>query len=57
LAPAGDVDALAAALSHVMTDTALRAALADAASQARGSLPGWDAAVQTMAATLERLCR
>jgi glycosyltransferase involved in cell wall biosynthesis len=57
LVPTGDVDALAAALSHVMTDTALRAALADAASQARGSLPGWDAAAQRMATTLERLCR
>jgi glycosyltransferase involved in cell wall biosynthesis len=57
LVPTGDVDAMAAALSQVMNDAALRAALADAAWQARGSLPGWDDAVHTMATTLERLCR
>ncbi|MET0211700.1 MAG: glycosyltransferase family 4 protein, partial [Vicinamibacterales bacterium] len=56
LVPASDVDAMAAAISRVMSDTALRASLADAAWQAGESLPGWDDAVHTMATTLERLC-
>jgi glycosyltransferase involved in cell wall biosynthesis len=56
LVSAGDVDAMAAALSRVISDGTLRASLAYAACQARESLPGWDDAVHTMATNLERLC-
>ncbi|HVH26022.1 MAG TPA: glycosyltransferase family 4 protein [Vicinamibacterales bacterium] len=56
LVPAGDVDAMSAALSQVMSDAGLRASLADAAWQARESLPAWDDAVHAMATTLERVC-
>jgi glycosyltransferase involved in cell wall biosynthesis len=53
LVPPGDAVALAAALSAVVTDAALRARLAAAARQARALLPSWDDAAGLMAHTIE----
>jgi glycosyltransferase involved in cell wall biosynthesis len=53
--PTGDVEALAAALSRVMTDDALRAQLSVGARRARERLPRWEHAAATMSGALEGL--
>jgi len=53
LVPPGDVPALAAALTSVVQNTALRARLAEGARRVRDRLPTWDDAVQRMESTLE----
>jgi glycosyltransferase involved in cell wall biosynthesis len=53
LVPPGDAAALAAALSAVVTDAALRAQLAAGARRARALLPSWDDAAGLMARTIE----
>jgi glycosyltransferase involved in cell wall biosynthesis len=53
LVPPDDVDALAAALSRVLADRALRAHLSEGARRVRAQLPGWNAAARHMAAALE----
>ncbi len=55
LVPAGDVNALAAALRRVMSDTALRARLAAGARHVRERLPTWDSAAFAMDAALQRM--
>jgi glycosyltransferase involved in cell wall biosynthesis len=51
--PPGDVDALAGALQHVITDPACRARLAVGARQVRERLPNWDEAAAKLSAVLE----
>ena len=53
LVPAGDADALARALSALVTDAALRKRLAAGARRARAALPSWDDAAERMARTIE----
>lgn len=53
LVPPGDVDALAAALTRVLTDPGLRARLADGARRARARLPSWGDASEKMSTVLE----
>jgi len=53
LVPPGDVAALAAALTSVVQDTALRARLAEGARRVRDRLPTWDDATELMEKTLE----
>jgi glycosyltransferase involved in cell wall biosynthesis len=55
LAPVGDIDALAGALTRVIGDAPLRARLADGAKQVRERLRSWERAVDEMAAALGRL--
>ncbi len=55
LAPPGDVEALAKALSRVLGDARVRDRLAEGARRARDRLPMWDAAFDKMAAVLERV--
>jgi glycosyltransferase involved in cell wall biosynthesis len=52
---AGDVHALRGALRLVMTDKGVRARFAFGARRVRQRLRSWDAAVETMAAALERI--
>ena len=53
LVPAGDAEALAQALSALVTDAALRSRLAAGARRARAALPSWDDAAELMARTIE----
>lgn len=53
--PPGDTDALAGALSRVIGDAGLRAALAAGARRAADRLPTWDQAAARFASTLARL--
>jgi glycosyltransferase involved in cell wall biosynthesis len=53
LVPAGDAAALAAALSAVVTDAALRTRLAAGARRARARLRSWDDAAELMARAIE----
>ncbi|HET9271218.1 MAG TPA: glycosyltransferase family 4 protein [Vicinamibacterales bacterium] len=53
LVPAGDAEALAGALSALVTDAALRKRLAAGARRARAALPSWDDAAERMARTIE----
>jgi glycosyltransferase involved in cell wall biosynthesis len=55
LVPPGDVEALAAALAHVLSDTGVHAQLAEGARRARGRLTSWEEAVAKMAAALAGL--
>ena len=55
LAPPGDVDALAAALSRVLGNPRLRGQLADGARRVRDRLPTWDDAADRMITALEHL--
>jgi glycosyltransferase involved in cell wall biosynthesis len=57
LVPVGDVPAFAAALELVLSDTTLRASLADGARRVRGRLPTWNDAIENMAKTLETVAR
>lgn len=51
----GDVAELAAALSHVIADAALRRRLSDGAWASAGQLPTWQQSAEIFAAVLERL--
>lgn len=53
LVPPGDVDALADALSSVMSDARVRARLAEGARRVRRVLPTWEDATAKMLAALE----
>jgi glycosyltransferase involved in cell wall biosynthesis len=53
LVPPGDVEALAGALSSVLSDTAVRDRLAGGARRSRDRLPTWDEAFTKMTAALE----
>ena len=55
--PAGDVDAMASALTRAIDDAPLRAALAAGARRVRDRLPTWDSAVDTLLAVLEPIVR
>jgi glycosyltransferase involved in cell wall biosynthesis len=55
IVPAGDVPALARALTRVLADAVLRARLAEGARRARERLPDWQHASAGMAAALESL--
>lgn len=55
LVPPGDPDALADALSRVLSDAPLRRRLAHAAERARDRLPTWEGSSAKMAAVLERM--
>ncbi|MBI3403648.1 MAG: glycosyltransferase [Acidobacteria bacterium] len=52
LVPPGDADALASALTRVLTDANLRAQLTHGAQLARDRIPTWDQQVEKMAAAL-----
>jgi glycosyltransferase involved in cell wall biosynthesis len=51
----GDAAAFAAAMRTLLTDTTVRASLANGAWAAAGQLGGWDATARTIAATLAQL--
>ncbi|CAM4034349.1 glycosyltransferase family 4 protein [Nocardiopsis rhodophaea] len=55
LVPPGDVEALARALRHWLTDGALRDRLRGAARRRRAGLRSWEAAARDMAAVLDRM--
>jgi glycosyltransferase involved in cell wall biosynthesis len=57
LVPPDDLESMTVALSRVLSDASLRAALAENAWRARLRLPDWDTSVDKMAATLQRVAR
>jgi len=55
LVPVGDTTALTSALARVVTDSGLRARLADGARRRRDRLPTWDDAARLMSTALDRI--